>query len=98
MDDKEMSAMQGLLNGVPLEPKLQWKMVARVNAMRQILIEFIAAEKANTGEESIDIEELKKQIGDRIDELEERCLEKINDKRKEGIKERAKEARYRSFT
>ena len=51
---KELKSLEGLLNGVPVGPQAQWKMVARVNSLRHIIIEHIAKAEMYFEAEKVD--------------------------------------------
>lgn len=94
-DKDEMPGLEGLLNGVPLSPKEQWRMAARVNSIRDIIIEFIAAKVS--AEEETDYTETKEMLVERQKEIENKYLTAMNEARSKNIEEKAKEARYRRF-
>jgi len=96
-EDKKdkITGLEGLLNGVPLDPKQQWRMAARVNAMRDVLIEFIAAYSCEHG--SKDFDEVKGDVKEQLKTLEDKYLETMNKVRAEEIEAKAKNARYRRF-
>lgn len=90
-----MPGLEGLLNGVPLSPKEQWRMAARVNSIRDIVIEFISARVSE--QEETDYNETKKKVTQRQKEIEDKYLDAMNKAREKDIKEKAKDARYRRF-
>jgi len=95
-EDKKMTGLDGLLKGTPMEPTQQWKMVARVNAMRDILVDFLASEMVGQ-DPTVSVDDHKEVIKEKVQALEEQYLESINKARAERITEKAKDARFRGF-
>ncbi len=94
MKDENIQGLAGLLNGTPVSPKEQWKLAARVNSLREMIIELIAAEMSD---DSTEFEQSKLQVRQKQQALEQKFLDKMFEKRAETIKEKAKDARYRKF-
>lgn len=90
-EEKKVTGLEGLLNGVPLSPKEQWRIAARVNAMRDVLVEFIAAQQEG------DYDKNKQAVSDKMVLLEDKYLEAMNEARAKDIEEKVKDARYRRF-
>lgn len=99
-NEKKITGLEGLLNGVPLDPKEQWRMAARVNSIRHIILEFVASfaiENKDPQVEGMDFDEALDYFKDKQRTIEDALLEKMNEKRAEEIEKKAKDARYRRF-
>ena len=90
-EKKKVTGLEGLLNGVPLSPKEQWRIAARVNAMRDVLIEFLASQQGG------DYDETKEAVSNKMAILEDKYLDAMNEARAKNIEEKVKDARYRRF-
>ena len=100
-DEKsKVTGLEGLLNGVPLDPKDQWRMAARVNSIRDIILEFVtshALETSNPAVEGMEFDDAREYFKQKQKELENNYLEAMNSKRASSIEKKAKDARYRRF-
>ena len=86
MSAKDEYVIPEHLINVPLNPKHQLRIVARVNALKLFILESISDSEA------------KKEVRDRLNELEEECLTILKEKISKQIKEKPFESRFSTQT
>ena len=100
MSDKTKANLTGLLNRTPVEPREQWRIAARGNSIRDMILEVCAmsmveqAEKEGA-EQSYDI--ALQIVQSKQKEIEEKYLIAMYKKREDTIIKKSKSARYRRY-
>jgi len=85
-DPKENHVIPEHLINVPLKPKHELRIVARVNALKLFILN------------SIEDTEAKKEVADTLQQLEDECLEILKKKIADSIREKPFESRFKTQT